>query len=707
MPPPRAAEPAPVRYPSKNVVGYKGTKTHITVLPSTNAPPNYVMPRSEGKSALLRLVWDAHASVVAPRGATKITPHVIPMDNFGWISEDLNMAHLTAARRDEKLKADGESSALMIPRGEACMHPAGPMLTEYAKGGWPVDVGKPWTKDEIMAAAVRGPHVSALAPDAIEMMHREVEEKVQDGFAEIVYLDEIEHLLGAATWLHLKIIPLAMVPHKSRTYRAILDLSFSLKILGMTLPSVNENTVITSQQHIMSQLGSVLPRLIHSVARAPVEDGNIVFSKLDIKDGYWRMIVEAGKHINFAYVLPDVIGERIRLVTPSALQMGWMESPSFFCAATETARDLAEQLVNKPIGSLQAHPLEDLMLPPSDWPDDNLDVVCHSYLRVMEVYVDDFCTMVQTSCKATLQHVSRALLQAIHSVFPPPHISGLQGGDPISNKKLLEKEGEWDVRKEILGWVFDGARRCIELPIKKIEAMRAELLGLLRQTDMPYKRFEKIVGKLRHAAIGLPTGKGLCSPFNRIMAHKPRMVRWGRDSAVRAAFADWWRILTDMKTRPTHVNELVLQTIADVGNMDASGIGAGGVWMSTCGAYENIVWRLEWTAEISNLVVSESNPRGTITNSDLEMAAILIQWLILEQIGTPFHTSALVRSDNTPACSWATRMTPKSKIAARLVRALALRQRISQSSPMITLHVAGKANDIADIPSRSFRLGHR
>ena len=29
------------------------------------------------------------------------------------------------------------------------------------------------------------------------------------------------------------------------------------------------------------------------------------------------------------------------------------------------------------------------------------------------------------------------------------------------------------------------------------------------------------------------------------------------------------------------------------------------------------------------------------------------------------------------------------------------------AAPMITLHVAGKANDIADIPSRSFRHGHR
>ena len=90
----------------------------------------------------------------------------------------------------------------------------------------------------------------------------------------------------------------------------------------MTVPSVNESTVITAPQQSMTQLGKVLPRLIAAIAHAPVEDGNIVFSKLDIKDGYWRMIVKEGQHLNFAYVLPDKKGERIRLVIPSALQMG-------------------------------------------------------------------------------------------------------------------------------------------------------------------------------------------------------------------------------------------------------------------------------------------------------------------------------------------------------------------------------------------------
>ena len=47
-------------------------------------------------------------------------------------------------------------------------------------------------------------------------------------------------------------------------------------------------------------------------------------------------------------------------------------------------------------------------------------------------------------------------------------------------------------------------------------------------------------------------------------------------------------------------------------------------------------------------------------------------------------------------------MSPKSDIAARLVRALALRLRVCAASTPTIIHVAGKENDIADIPSRSF-----
>jgi hypothetical protein len=73
---------------------------------------------------------------------------------------------------------------------------------------------------------------------------------------------------------------------------------------------------------------------------------HILMSKLDISDGFWWLIVQDADCFNFAYVLPQRDGEPCRIVVPSAVQMGWVESPSLFCAVTESARDLAQRFVD-------------------------------------------------------------------------------------------------------------------------------------------------------------------------------------------------------------------------------------------------------------------------------------------------------------------------------------------------------------------------
>ncbi|KAL7545113.1 hypothetical protein ACHAWF_008474 [Thalassiosira exigua] len=130
------------------------------------------------------------------------------------------------------------------------------------------------------------------------------------------------------------------------------------------------------------------------------------------------------------------------------------------------------------------------------------------------MHVDDFIQVTQATDTEALRHCSHAILHDIHSVFPPPTITGHSGEEPISMKKLLEGEGFWEVWKEILGWMMDGATRCIELAEKKRKAILAELRTVLRmRRDVPLKRMQKLVDKLRHAVIGIPAGKYLFVPI--------------------------------------------------------------------------------------------------------------------------------------------------------------------------------------------------
>eukprot|EP00978_Attheya_sp_CCMP212_P018811 scaffold51965_cov62-Attheya_sp.AAC.3 len=162
-----------------------------------------------------------------------------------------------------------------------------------------------------------------------------------------------------------------MIPHNSRKFRAILDLSFSLCLYGTEIPSVNDATnKDDSPTNAMGQLRQVLPRLIAKMAEASSEGGPLLFAKLDIKDGYWRMVVAKGEEWHFAYVLPKRKGDtNHHIVVLNSLQMGWAESPPFFCAASETARDIADTLADAPVGTTKPHPLEEYMLPPDKWPD--------------------------------------------------------------------------------------------------------------------------------------------------------------------------------------------------------------------------------------------------------------------------------------------------------------------------------------------------
>ncbi len=117
---------------------------------------------------------------------------------------------------------------------------------------------------------------------------------------------------------------------------------------------MNDTTVKISPKGAIDQLRECLTRIIHAFAEAD-EDAKIFMAKWDIKDGFWRMDCREGEEWNFAYVLPQPEGKPVMLVVPTSLQMGWVESPPYFCAASETARDIATEYTNMPLGSLPTH----------------------------------------------------------------------------------------------------------------------------------------------------------------------------------------------------------------------------------------------------------------------------------------------------------------------------------------------------------------
>ena len=161
-------------------------------------------------------------------------------------------------------------------------HPAYETLLEYATGGFSINSGRNCTKEEIHAAVMRGPHESALEDKYIGHFDYEAKGNVESKLARLVLYYEVRGDLPE----QMKVSPIATIPHNSKTFRSILDLSFLLHLIPHELvPSVNDNSRKTSLGVAMDQIGHVLMCLIYTFAEAQ-ECAKTFQGKWDIKDGF-------------------------------------------------------------------------------------------------------------------------------------------------------------------------------------------------------------------------------------------------------------------------------------------------------------------------------------------------------------------------------------------------------------------------------------
>jgi hypothetical protein len=588
-------------------------------------------------------------------------------------------------------------SGLMWPQGIALLHDASMLLDSYSTMGCPTDCGPQWSKTHIIAAITRGSHPTAKKPEARRYLINQTLDKVKENFAKITRWGDIKDDIPP----NLKISPIAMIPHKSRDYRAILDLSFQIRVKGIRQPSVNQATNKLAPQKAMAGLGKALLRVIQTMATNYNTQSPFVFAKCDIKDGFWRMVVSEKDSWNFCYTIPPPSKhtpiENIEIVVPTSLQMGWCESPPFFCAATETGRDIIAELFKR-LDQLHSHPMEHFMV------NANLDTHAppHHATDLIEVYVDDFIAGTNNLNPPHLLQLSRAILHGIHSIFPPPSISQHCGGDPISEKKMKQGDGRWEYQKEILGWILDGKSYTIFLPPDKSKKIQVLLKQVAKQQTATLHEFQQICGKLNHACIGLPSGRGLMSPFNSAMKGTSDIIQL--TPSLQQALRDWVVLLQRISSRPTSVLEITGDTPWFIAYVDASKFGVGGVWINGTKHIQPTVWRYEWPADIRANLVSAANKCGPINISNLEMAGVFLAWLVLENI-SPIclqHSHVGIFCDNTPAVAWATRLaSSNSPIGGHLCRALALRQHVHRTSPILTISIAGIKNDMADVASRA------
>ncbi len=301
--------------------------------------------------------------------------------------------------------------------------------------------------------------------------------------------------------------------------------------------------------------------------------------------------------------------------------------------------------------------------------------------------------------------IPRAMLTGIHSIFPPPSITGHQGEDPISQKKLKQGEGLWHTTKEILGWIIDGAIYTVKLDESKCHKMTKMIKKFTKWKSVPLIKFQQLAGKLQHASFGIPGGKGLFSPIYRAMKQNPDYIPMTPE--LKQTLSEWRSLVQHLSLSATPVKLLVSDYPNYLVITDACGLGTGGVITPGISLLDYWVWKFEWPADIRDNLITDSNPKGSLTINDLELAGMVMGWLALEMLPLNLTYKHLgMFCDNTSAVSWAMKgSTSTSLPASRLLRFLSLRQRIRQTSSLTPLHIKGDNNKMADAASRAFKDG--
>lgn len=168
-------------------------------------------------------------------------------------------------------------------------------------------------------------------------------------------------------------------------------------------------------------------------------DEIVMLSKIDLSDGFLLMLVEEAQQYNFTYIMPNPEGHLIRVV-PIALQMGWAESPAYFCASMETALNIIQGFVEAKI-ELTPCVLEEYMRPQKAAKQSKSDNPVHGTY----VYVDDSTRAAVESTDGTLLgRMMHSIMHGIQLVFPPPQVTRhTRGKDPVYLNKLEKGYIQW------------------------------------------------------------------------------------------------------------------------------------------------------------------------------------------------------------------------------------------------------------------------
>lgn len=675
----------------------------------------------------------------------------LPVELGEYIARDVKLLQqLGWSGLVKQRRSGGDFSSL-----QKVHHPAKRLLSFYKNRGAPVKLSTPpWTRRQVQRALHRGPHKSCF--EHIDFLKEEFVDMISKGQWLVLPASAAKNLPG------LRVSPPGVVPQRDRRPRWICDYSWS-NVNADTLP-----LAAMEAMQFGHALDRILREILLAnpafgpvrLMKVDISDGfyridlnvddipklGVVFPTLNGEEPLiaFPLVLPMGwknsppifctatetiadlanarlqAHLNY----PEHPLDHLAASIPSPSPLHPKDSPTVarqgpaaqdvLSSTTARPRPAAEDFlppvaacqmpsvrdVTSPADACQVPAVRDSSLPSTQQP-----------LSKLEVFVDDFVGLSQQYVNG--RRVRTVLLHAIDDVLRPldknDHPSRRE---PVSLKKLRQGDCSWGTIKLVLGWIIDTVNMTIHLPPHRVDRL-AEILDSIppHQRRTSVKKWHKVLGELRSMSLALPGSRHIFSTMQNALSQKTG-ARVALNKGVHHALDDFRYMHSSISTRATRIAELVpLAPIAE-GHHDASGKGAGGIWFPAEHAVPRagfkagvpVLWRYEWPEYIVKRLITDENPNGTLTNSDLELAGGLLHLDGLAQTFDTRERTILSKGDNLNTTFWERKgSTSTNKPPAYLLRLFGIHQRYHRYVPRFD-YISGPSNPVADALSRDFNL---
>ena len=261
-----------------------------------------------------------------PRKSSRVitvNPYAVRTDRLGTLVSSL-VDRLQSAESWEDFVLSFRGRSYLADDLDHVDHPATGLLRHWRDHGVPAQTSaEPWSDATKDSYVERGCHRSAT--EQASFLREEMSEFIENKFWVVLPYELVRHMP------QLQLSPAAVKEERARKPRLLCDHSWY---------PVNETTVPHSPPEAM-QFGWALQRVMRTVRHANPEHGPVHLCKFDIKDGFYRMFLNAHDCPRLGIILPRYEGETQLIAIPMSCTMGWVQSPPSFCAMSETVADLS------------------------------------------------------------------------------------------------------------------------------------------------------------------------------------------------------------------------------------------------------------------------------------------------------------------------------------------------------------------------------